>query len=334
LSPDWEAFGLIKPQAVVTLAGGTGEAKPLSAALAAAESLLESAKPQMVVLDGESDLALALALAAHKSLIPIARLDAGVRNLLQGHTREVSRALIDRLATHAFAAEISAVENLEREAIGSRCELAGNVLIDALVTALPRSVPPVDLLARHGLAASFLTAPAGYAVVDIQYGQAEQDGAFSEIANILAEISESLPLIWLAAPQTKARLDSLFAERRPERCAILPQPLYFETLALVSEAAAVITNSPAWQAETTAIGVPCITLAESTPRPVTVELGTNVLVKIDLLAIRQLVEKLQNGGGKSGRIPDKWDAKSAGRIVQSLGQWLKVNRPASVKARA
>jgi UDP-N-acetylglucosamine 2-epimerase (non-hydrolysing) len=303
--------------------------------LAVAESLLEGSKPLLVVLHGESDMALALALAAHKAHVPIARVDAGLRPQPGNSSAAINGALIDRLATQLFASEISAVESLEREAIaGNRCELAGNPLVDALVTALPRSVPPVDLLARHGLPASFLTAPTGYAVVDVQLNQDAQDTAFAELAAILASVSVSTSLIWLATPSTKARLEGVFTDAANQRCAVLPMPDYFETLALVSEAALVITDSVAWQAETTALGVPCLTIGESTPRPVTVELGTNTLVKIDKLAIEQSIEKVQGGDGKTGRIPDKWDAKSAARIVQTLGQWLKVNRPASAKVRA
>jgi general secretion pathway protein A len=333
-SPEWEAFGLLKPNAIASWPASAGQMQNsvFSNVVAMMESVVQACKPAMIVLDGSTDLALALALVAHKACIPIARLDAGARITDSGGN--VNQAVIDRLSGQLFAAEISSVENLERESIGHGSELVGHPLIDALVTALPRSVPPVDLLARHGLPASHLTAAAGYVVVDIQVNSSHDDSSFDEIASALLSQCGATHLIWLVDPNTKARLDRLIAQEAQSQCAFLPKPAYFEAMALIGEAALVVTGSLAWQIETTAIGVPCITIGSSAVRRVTVDLGTNVHVKIDPLAIGQAIQTVLSGGAKSGSVPDQWDAKSASRIAQSLGRWLNLNRPVAAKARA
>jgi general secretion pathway protein A len=316
---DWQAFGLIKP--TVTLAAD--DAAGLSAHLATMESLLHSAKPPFVVVEGDSDRALALALATRKAGIELARIDGGLRAGAQSPAVELNRILIDRLATRIFIAEFSAAKNLEREGISEqRYELTGHLLIDALVTALPRSVPPADLLARHALPASLLSGLAGYAVADVQ-ATGQDHALVLETAQVLQQASEVMPIIWLADDQTKAVLEAAGWASASERMALLAKPVYFEALALIGEAAAVITNSAAWQAETTALGVPCLSLGTAIARLQTAESGTNISIKLDALNVVQMLQSIREGSHKTGRIPDLWDAKTAPRIINRLNAWLK-----------
>jgi general secretion pathway protein A len=316
----WEAVGLLKPMAVIAMGG---QSTGLSARLSVMETLLESVQPAFAVVQGDSDSALALALAAYKAGIALARIDGGLRTVATTAARQLNRPLIDRLANRIFTAELNAAENLEREGLSAeRYERVGHLLIDALVTALPRSAPPVDLLARHTLPASLLTGKAGYAVADIQLQPGQGDAQLLETADILRQASEIMPVIWLADTSTQAVLMQSSQLAKVERVALVPKPAFFESLGLIGEAAAVLTNHAAWQAETTALGIPCLTLDAHIARPVTAEFGTNLRLKLDAVAVLQVLRGICEGTQNIRRMPEYWDAKTAPRIANSLAAWL------------
>jgi general secretion pathway protein A len=329
----WEAFGLIQPAVVIAMGGPTA---PLSARLALMESLLQSVQPPFIVVQGDSDNALALALAAHQAGVDLACVDGGLRISADSTAKQANRILIDRLARRIFIAESNAAEHLEREGLAAeRYELTGHLLIDALVTALPRSVPPVDLLARHTLPASLLTGKAGYAVADVQTKLNQDQVMLLEIAHMLTQTSEVMPIIWLVDVPTQLLLVQSAWSADTERIVLLPRPSYFESLALIGEAAAVMTNHAAWQAETTALGVPCLALATPIVRPVTAEFGTNTRLKMDAVAVLQALRAIGQGTQTGARMPEKWDAKTALRIASSLSAWVKQGQAsAATKASA
>jgi general secretion pathway protein A len=333
----WADLGLSKPNAVVDVGTGLSGTEAFSSQLALIEQLAESVRPTLLVLAGDSDACLAAALAGNKAGIPVARIDAGLRSFDRMSAEETNRVVIDNLSSLLLTSEIAAVENLERESIpASRTELVGHLLIDAIIAALPKAVTPASLVGRFAVAPSLVTSAAGYGVVDVQWGNRRDPGEFAELAGIVKEMAEMLPMIWRVSAQTRTYLEQqgLVNGIDPARCALIPQLPYFETLGLVSEAAIIVTDSNALQAESTALGVPCLTFSSKTLRPVTVELGTNTLMKMDKLAVRQFVDAIIEGRGKSGRIPEHWDGKTAARIAQSFSQWLKLNRPVATKVRA
>jgi general secretion pathway protein A len=332
----WLDIGLLKPNAVLEAGGIAGSKSQVALYSDLFAQFFETARPVAVVLAGDSDPVLFAALCASKLSIPIIRIDAGLRSFDRSAPDEINRVVVDNLAAVLFASEFSAVENMERESLpSSRIELVGNLLIDAIVVALPKSMSPTDLMSSSGVPLSLVTGKMGYCVVDAQWRDEDPSGS-AELMGMLLEISAILPMIWLVDQRTEAQLaaNAVFGEINHSRVAAIPRAGYFESLGLISEAALVITDSTSQQAESTALGVPCLTLGSMTSRPVTVELGTNALVKLDRLALTQSIQAVADGRVKSGRIPEHWDGKAASRIAHSLGLWFKANRPSTTKARA
>jgi UDP-N-acetylglucosamine 2-epimerase (non-hydrolysing) len=150
----------------------------------------------------------------------------------------------------------------------------------------------------------------------------------------LTAISRRLPLVWPMHPRTRASIErfGLVESLRAPGLVCLPPQGYLEMVGLMNGATVVLTDSGGVQEETTALGVPCVTLRENTERPITVEQGTNTLIGRDFAALHGLVDAILAGGGKRGRLPELWDGRTAGRIAAHLAQWLRAPRAARVSA--
>jgi UDP-N-acetylglucosamine 2-epimerase (non-hydrolysing) len=142
---------------------------------------------------------------------------------------------------------------------------------------------------------------------------------------VLADIAKQLPLVFVLHPRTKSKLESfgLAGLLDPKHIAVLPPQGYLEMLGLMAPANLVLTDSGGLQEETTALGVPCLTLRENTERPITVDEGTNTMVGRDVQAIRHGVAEILAGRGKRGRVPELWDGHAAERIADDLSAWLR-----------
>jgi UDP-N-acetylglucosamine 2-epimerase (non-hydrolysing) len=152
----------------------------------------------------------------------------------------------------------------------------------------------------------------------------DQPEALRECLAILRGASEKLPLICALHPRTRGNVErfGLAAMLEPRAIAVLPPQAYLETLGLMAKAAVVLTDSGGMQEETTALGVPCLTMRESTERPITVDEGTNTIVARDAALTLRLIDDILAGGGKRGRIPELWDGHAAERIAAHLGTWI------------
>jgi UDP-N-acetylglucosamine 2-epimerase (non-hydrolysing) len=165
----------------------------------------------------------------------------------------------------------------------------------------------------------------GFCLVTLHRPSNVDDSAkLAGIVNALAEISKSLPLLFALHPRTRARLVSTGLDGKLAVPRILlTSPLgYLDMIGLMKDARAVITDSGGIQEETTALGVPCLTVRDNTERPITVSEGTNTLVGSSPRALLTAVDELNDSGGKRGRVPDLWDGKAAGRIVQHVIDFL------------
>ena len=145
------------------------------------------------------------------------------------------------------------------------------------------------------------------------------------LLNTLVEISQSLPIIFPVHPRTanriaKGNFDNLL---QTARITTMPPLGYLELLGLMSEARVVLTDSGGIQEETTALGVPCITLRENTERPITVTEGTNTIVGSDPNRIMSCFQDILQNGGKAGRVPELWDGQAAERIARVIREWAK-----------
>lgn len=201
----------------------------------------------------------------------------------------------------------------------------GNLMIDSLHAARPRAVAPEQTLVAAGADPALVKQGSGYGVVTLHRpSNVDEPAALTDVLETLRQASRRLPLVWPMHPRTRASIDRLKLGHLLEgaRIACLPPQGYLEMVGLMSSAAVVLTDSGGVQEETTALGVPCLTMRSNTERPITLEQGTNTLVGRDRTLILQLVDEILASGGKRGRTPELWDGHAADRIAAHFGPWL------------
>jgi len=280
------------------------------------EPILLEHKPDLVLVVGDVNSTIAGSLAAVKLDIPVAHVEAGLRSFDRKMPEETNRVLTDAIATYLFATEQDAVENLLREGRSRDCiHLVGNVMIDALQSFLPLAEES-KLCEELGLARDGKVRP--FAVLTLHRpSNVDSPEALKSLLDVMEELSERLPIIFPVHPRTRTVIQKLGKDTR-SRLQLVPPVGYVDFLGLLSRAKLVLTDSGGIQEETTALGVPCLTLRENTERPVTVLQGTNEIVGVDPIKIRQAVECVLAGRWKDGRLPPLWDGHSAERIVEIL----------------
>jgi UDP-N-acetylglucosamine 2-epimerase (non-hydrolysing) len=290
------------------------------------EPALDAHRPSCVVVVGDVNSTLACSLVAVKKGVPVVHVEAGLRSYDRKMPEEINRVLTDQIADRLYTTERSAEENLRREGIpADRICFAGNVMIDSLLLNRPQARSAAATLRQHGIEPALLDHAAGYGVVTLHRPSNVDDrDVLRGVMGVLAEVSAQLPLVFALHPRTRANLDrfGLIESIDPRRMILLPPQGYLEMLGLTSRAALMLTDSGGLQEETTALGVPCLTLRDNTERPITVEQGTNTLVGRDREAILRGVADILKRGGKRGRIPELWDGHAAERIAADLWQWL------------
>ena len=296
------------------------------------EPILDQYMPSCVVVVGDVNSTLACALVAAKKGIPIAHVEAGLRSYDRRMPEEINRILTDQIADRLYTTERSAEGNLRLEGIpAERVSFVGNVMIDSLVASRPAAKNPGSTLLEAGVNPTVIEGGRGYGVVTLHRpSNVDSPEIFQKILGILGEVALQFPLIFALHPRTRANIDrfNLASLIQPDRMFLLPPQGYLEMLGLMSGAKVVLTDSGGLQEETTALGVPCLTLRENTERPITVDQGTNILVGSDRTAILHGVQEILAGRGKSGRVPELWDGRAAERIAADLWVWLNRSTPA------
>jgi UDP-N-acetylglucosamine 2-epimerase (non-hydrolysing) len=290
------------------------------------EPIVVESRPSCIIVVGDVNSTMACTLVAAKLHVPVVHVEAGLRSFDRGMPEEINRVVTDQIADLLYTTERTAHDNLAREGISSdRIVFVGNLMIDSLQAALKKAVDPRTTLVTEGAAAELLSDPAGFGVVTMHRPSNVDDPAnLAELLEILRRVSERLPLIWPIHPRTRANIDRLGLSDRLSRVrmACLPPQGYLEMVGLLSHARLVLTDSGGVQEETTALGVPCLTMRPNTERPITVEHGTNTLVPRDAAVVLRLVDEVLASGGKRGRTPELWDGQAAGRIAAHLSGWL------------
>ena len=290
------------------------------------EPVLDEHLPACVLVVGDVNSTLACTLVAVKKGVPVAHVEAGLRSNDRGMPEEINRVLTDQVADLLYTTERSAHDNLAREGISAdRVRFTGNVMIDSLLSHRGRAPSPRESLSVAGADLAVLGDPAGYAVVTLHRpSNVDRAETLGPLLSVLREISERLPLVFAMHPRTRANIErfGLGATLASPRIALLEPQGYLQMLGLMAGATVALTDSGGLQEETTALGVPCLTLRENTERPITVEQGTNTLVGRDRASILGAVTEILAGRGKRGRIPELWDGHAAERIAADLGDWL------------
>ncbi len=280
------------------------------------EPVLTDHRPDLVLVVGDVNSTVAVSLAAAKLGIPVAHVEAGLRSFDRSMPEEINRVVTDALADHLFVTEQDAVENLLKEGRPrERIYFVGNVMIDALEQFLPvaqKSRIAEDLgLVSNGSLQSF-------GLVTLHRPSNVDSGAsLSSLMHSLECVADMVPLIFPVHPRTRQKLSQLGIKDSAKLRLVDPLG-YLEFICLLSHARIVLTDSGGIQEETTALGIPCLTLRENTERPVTVTRGTNYIVGQDAEKIKTKAHEILGGTGKKGERPELWDGHAAERIVEIL----------------
>ena len=277
--------------------------------------------PDAVLVVGDVNSTLACALVAAKRGTPVIHVEAGLRSGDRRMPEEINRLLTDQLSSLLLTSEPGARANLLREGVAAeRIVFTGNVMIDSLRQQLPRAVAPAATLRAHGHAC-----PPAFGVLTLHRPSNVDDGAqLAALLDALGQLSRQLPLLFPIHPRTQAALRLAGLQDRLAQLPLvcLPPLGYLEMLGLMQGARLVLTDSGGIQEESTALGVPCLTLRDNTERPVTVSDGTNTLAGTHPPTILALARAILETGGKRGRLPPLWDGHAAARIAAAIVPWL------------
>jgi UDP-N-acetylglucosamine 2-epimerase (non-hydrolysing) len=308
------------------------------------EEVLLTEKPDALIVVGDVNSTVACALVASKISFDsngtrplIAHVEAGLRSFDRGMPEEVNRIVTDHLSDLLFVTEESGVQNLIHEGVpNEKIHFAGNTMIDSLL-AFKAKADDSSVLNKLGLRSGSANGNvARYALLTLHRpSNVDHRETFLSIFEGLNELSRSCPIIFPAHPRTQQRiaefgLAEFFESRNGEQTAgqtrqvsgsnkvRLVDPLgYLDFMCMMKNAALVITDSGGIQEETTCLGVPCVTVRENTERPVTVTCGTNVIAGTRSQGIRDAL-KAQANRPSGTAMPEKWDGKASGRIIEAI----------------
>jgi UDP-N-acetylglucosamine 2-epimerase (non-hydrolysing) len=305
----FEQLGIPEPDYFLGVTGGS-HAQQTANIMLAFEKVLLAEKPDLVLVVGDVNSTLACALVAVKEHIPVAHVEAGLRSGDKQMPEEINRILTDSISDVLFVTEHSAVCNLLRENISpEKIHFTGNVMIDSLMHCCSKiknenvynKCPSYILLTLHRPA------------------NVDNAAALTEIVRMILKLTTLAKVVFPVHPRTlkNLALNGLSNQlEQIENLEILNPQGYLEFLNLTKNAKLVITDSGGIQEETTFLEIPCITLRQTTERPVTVEIGTNhLLPDWNAESVAELAKNILSGEDKKGRIPELWDGNAAQRIV-------------------
>ena len=311
----FEELGMPRPDLFLGVGSGS-HAQQSARVMVAFEQVCLDQGPGLIIVGGDVNSTLACALAGAKLGIPIAHIEAGLRSFDRSMPEEINRVLTDHLSELLFTSEPSGNENLLREGIPSRqIHLIGNCMIDSLRLHLGSA------LARRPWE-EFGLIPGHYGLVTLHRPAAvDVPVVLEEFRAALTDIGAELPLLFPVHPRTRQRIESHGADWSPVR---MVEPLgYLDFLGLMARTRLVLTDSGGIQEETTALGVPCVTMRDNTERPVTVEVGTNRIAGMTRSAIVAAArEALRDEGSLHARVPSLWDGSAAVRAGDILVKWM------------
>jgi UDP-N-acetylglucosamine 2-epimerase (non-hydrolysing) len=283
------------------------------------EKVLLKEEPELVVVFGDVNSTMAAALVTVKLHIKIAHVEAGLRSFDNTMPEEINRIVTDRISDLLFVTEQSGLENLRREGIDKeKIFFTGNIMIDSLVTNL-EVAQKSDILNRLGLA------PQEYAAMTLHRpSNVDSKETLTGLLKVINKIGQKIPVVFPCHPRTMKNLKqfSLLESVDGDALRIIEPLGYLDFLKLQSEGRFVLTDSGGIQEETTYLNIPCITIRETTERPATVDVGSNIITGSDPDKIIEAAGRILNGKGKRGKTPDLWDGRTAFRIVEILDREL------------
>lgn len=304
------------PHPDVNFEVGSGTAAEQTAAIMIRyERLLLQAPSDLCLVVGDVTTTMACAIVAQKLHVPVAHVEAGIRSGDWKMPEEINRVVTDSISNYFFTTCVEANQNLSREGVRSdRIHFVGNTMIDSLLGNMGRLKRPA-FWAEKGFVQG------GYFVITLHRPSNVDDAVrLSRLLTAIGSATRGRPVVFPVHPRT-ARILREVVDVPSNLLLVDPQP-YLEFNYLVKHAMAVITDSGGISEETTVMGIPCVTLRDTTERPVTVTVGTNVLIGTDPGAIKPTLDALFAGAWKAGGIPELWDGNAGERIVTILERVL------------
>lgn len=314
----FDDLGMPKPDIDLEVGSGS-HAEQTARIMIAFEKVCLAQKPDLVIVVGDVNSTMACTITAKKLGIKVAHVEAGLRSRDMGMPEEINRLCTDVLCDYLFTTDHFANENLLAEGVAEeKIIFVGNVMIDTLMKHL-RIAGTLRVMEVLGLEKG------GYATMTLHRpSNVDDPDRFEGILKALQTISKRIPIIFPIHPRTRKMaeqfgLDHYFVKGGGVEGIWITEPLgYLEFLHLNMNARMVLTDSGGLQEETTVLGVPCVTMRENTERPITCEVGTNVIVGNDGEKIVNAAELILQDNSTAGRVPEKWDGKAAERIVDWL----------------
>jgi UDP-N-acetylglucosamine 2-epimerase (non-hydrolysing) len=296
--------------------GSGSHAEQTARVLVGFEKVCLEERPDLVVVAGDVNSTMACAIDCAKLRVPCAHVEAGLRSFDLDMPEEVNRIVTDRLCEILFTPSPDGDQNLLREGTDpSRIFRVGNVMIDTLLALLPKA-------RATGSPARLGVVPGHYAVLTLHRpSNVDDPEVLGGLLDALVAIQRELPVVFPVHPRTRKRLEEFGLGARSSALRLCEPLGYLDFLGLTSQARLVLTDSGGLQEETTALGIPCLTLRENTERPITVDEGTNVLVGVDPTRILAAALEALSGAARTGRIPVLWDGKASERIAEVLRTW-------------
>lgn len=278
------------------------------------EKILLDEKPDMILVVGDVNSTIACSLTAAKLHIKVVHVEAGLRSGDMLMPEEVNRVLTDRISNMLFVTEKSGIENLKKEGVADeKVFFSGNVMIDSLAYFKPKA----DKSTIHE---NYEIEKGKYVLVTLHRpSNVDSEDQLIKLIELLNSMAELRKVLFPIHPRTKNNLANFSLLEKINKNVILTDPIgYLDFLALTSNAELILTDSGGIQEESTYLGVQCITLRTSTERPITVEVGTNQLLGIDLEKAKIAALDVLKGNIKKGTIPELWDGKAAERITKII----------------
>lgn len=315
----FEELGIPKPDYHLECGGGS-HAEQTAKIMVAFENICQRNRPDCVVVVGDVNSTLACSIVAKKLHISVAHIEAGLRSGDRSMPEEINRLVTDSISDWFFCTEPAGADNLLKEGKPAQAIFdVGHVMVDNLLYQANRLAQ-----ADH---TGFKSTPlkvqhTDYGAVTLHRpSNVDDPGVLAAILDSLNTLSERLPLIFPVHPRTQANIKR-FGLKTAQGITLTGPLSYMDFLNLWKDAKLVLTDSGGLQEETTALGVPCMTLRHNTERPITVDEGTNVLVGTQPDVILAEASNILNGLGKTGKRPALWDGRAAERIVEKLSGLL------------
>jgi UDP-N-acetylglucosamine 2-epimerase (non-hydrolysing) len=306
-----EELGVPAPDHMLEVGSGT-HAQQTARTMERLEPVIESERPDLLVVPGDVNSTLAAVLTAVKMGVPVGHVESGLRSFDLAMPEEVNRIVADRFSSHLFLHSEEAIGNLRAEGIGpERMHFVGNTMIDTLVALR-------DRIAEAGTAAKLGLSPGSYLLVTLHRPALVDGPLLGETVSQLSHLAQSMPVVFPVHPRTRKMMEAIDGWSAPPNLHLTEPFGYLDFLSLVTDARAVLTDSGGIQEETTYLGVPCFTLRANTERPVTVELGTNTLLGLDPAAIAEIPATLATHPTTPPEPPPLWDGHAAERIADIL----------------